>query len=72
MLTNHLDDKKGPKYEVGQHIKFFDADDQRVVKGVVTEVGDETICVKWDDLREDTEYERSRIDMKGDFLYETD
>jgi hypothetical protein len=72
MLTDYLDDKKGPKFEVGQHIKTYDADEEKVVNGIVTEVGDETITVQWDDLTDDTEYEIAKISMKGEFLYETE
>lgn len=67
-MTNLSDSKKGPKYEAGQHIKTYDADEEKVVNGVITEVGDETIVVKWEDLREDTEYEIADIVMKGEFL----
>lgn len=67
-MTNLSDSKKGPKYEVGQHIKTYDADDEKVVNGVITEVGDETIVVKWEDLKEETEYEKADIVMNGEYL----
>lgn len=67
-MTNLSDSKKGPKYEAGQHIKTYDADDEKVVNGVITEVGDETILVKWEDLMEETEYEKADITMNGEFL----
>ena len=70
MLTNLNDDKKGPKYEVGQYEKIYDADDEKVVNGVITEVGDETIEVKWEDLKEPTEYEISNITLKGEYIIE--
>lgn len=67
-MTNLSDSKTGPKYEVGQHIKTYDADEEKVVNGVITEVGDETIVVKWEDLIEDTEYGIADIVMKGEYL----
>jgi hypothetical protein len=68
MLTSHLDDKKGPKFEVGQHIKVYDTDEECVVNGEILEVGDETILVKWEDLTEPTEYEIAKISMHGEYL----
>jgi hypothetical protein len=61
-------EKTGPKYEVGQHVKIYDADDKKVVNGVVTEVGDETIEIKWDDLTDPCEYEISNITLKGEYI----
>lgn len=68
MLTNFYDDKKGPKYEVGQHVRTYDEDDEKMVNGVITEVGDETIEIKWEDLIDPTEYEISKITFDGNKL----
>ena len=70
MLTDYYDDKKGPKYEVGQPVRTYDQDDEKVVNGVITEVGDESIEVKWEDLQWPTEYERCNITLKDDFIIE--
>lgn len=70
MATDYLDSKMGPKYVVGQEIKTNDDETGKVVNGIITEVGDESIEVKWEDLTEPTEYERCKIEMKGDFLSE--
>lgn len=69
MATDLTDSKMGPKYEIGQSIRTYDHS-AKIVNGTITEVGEETICVQWEDLIDDTEYERSKIEIKGDFFYE--
>jgi len=70
MATDFNDSKKGPKYEIGQHVRTYDEDDEKMVNGVITEVGDETIEVKWEDLLEPCEYEISKITFDGNKLIE--
>lgn len=68
MAEDFNDSKKGPKYEVGQHVKIYDTDDEKAVNGIITEVGDETIEVKWEDLTDPSEYEISNITLKGEYI----
>lgn len=70
MLTDFYDDKTGPLYSVGQSLWTIDAETSEKVWGNVLEVGDETIVVKWDDLVDETEYERQGIELDGNRLYE--
>lgn len=70
MITNYNDDKKGPKYEVGQHVKIYDADDEKVVNGQVIEVGEESITVQWEDLTDSSEYEICNITLKEEYIIE--
>lgn len=50
---------KSNKYAVGEEWMIFDEQENKWVEGTITEVGDETFCIKWQDLSEETEY---RID----------
>lgn len=50
---------KSKKYAVGEGWMICDEETQEWVNGIITEVGDETVCIKWEDLPEETEY---RID----------
>ncbi len=68
MLTDFYDDKKGPKYEVGQPVRTYDEDEEKMINGEITEVGDETIVIKWEDLHDSTEYEISKISFDGNKL----
>ena len=70
MATDFNDSKKGPKYEIGQHVRTYDEDEEKMVNGVITEVGDETIEVKWEDLQESCEYEINKITFDGNKLIE--
>ena len=70
MLTEFYDDKTGPLYSVGQEVWTIDEQTGDKVFGKVTEVGEETIVVQWEDLKDDTEYERQNIELDGDRLYE--
>jgi hypothetical protein len=72
MSTDFYDSKKGPKYEVGQKVRIYDEDDAKMVNGIITEVGDETIEIKWEDLSEPTEYEISKITFDGNKLIENE
>lgn len=70
MATDYLDSKMGPKYIVGQLVNIYDKDDGKLVDGIITEVGEETIEIKWSDLPDPTEYERKNISLKGDTIIE--
>ena len=68
MATSFNDSKKGSKYEVGQHVKIYDADDEKFVNGIITEAGEETIEIKWEDLADPCEYEICNITLKGEYI----
>lgn len=70
MSTDLNDSKKGPKYEAGMAVRIYDEDDEKTVNGVITEVGDETIKIKWEDLHDPTEYEISKISLDGNKIIE--
>lgn len=63
-MTNLSDSKTGQKYEVGMPVKIYDSEEGKIINGIITEVGDETICIQWEDLKDDTEYEISQITLK--------
>lgn len=55
-----LTEKKMPIYNVNDIVYIMDNeiyDTETCIRGMVTECGDETIVIKWDDLPDETEYE---------------
>lgn len=69
MLTNYFDDKTGDKFSVGMPVWTIDLESEKRVEGEVLEVGEDSIKIKWEDLTEETEYERSEIELRGDQVY---
>lgn len=70
MSIDFNDSKKGPKYEVGMLVRIYDETDEKMVNGKITEVGEETIEIKWEDLLEAIEYEISKISLDGNKIIE--
>ncbi len=59
-----LTEKKTTPYNVNDDVYVLDTEiykQETCIHGIVKELGDETICIKWDDLTEETEYELSNI-----------
>lgn len=57
-------EKKTPQFGVNDEVYVLDTeiyDNPTWVHGVVTEVGDESLQVKWDDLEDPTDYEISDL-----------
>jgi len=69
MSTDFFDSKMGLRFKVGEEVKTY-SDKRKIISGIITEVGNDSIEVKWDDLTEPTEYERCKIEMEGDLLIE--
>lgn len=69
-MTNYQDSKTGPTYSVEQRIRTKDEQTKEWVWGTVKEVGDETILVKWDDIKDPTEYNISEVELQGDIFFE--
>lgn len=69
-----LTEKKLLPLGVGDDVKCFnDGMDGHPVKwayGEVTEVGDESFVVQWEDLDDPTEYEWSGVDIVGNRIYD--
>lgn len=64
-MSNLLNDNKtGPRFGVNDDVYILDTqiyNDPKWIHGIVEEVGDETILVKWDDLQDPTEYQLSDL-----------
>lgn len=61
-----LFEKKYPRFaqsDIGNRYMIWDADTNNFVGGVLTEIGDETVCFQWDDLEEDSEYQLSDLPL---------
>lgn len=71
-MTNIEDSKTNDKYSVGMDVYYFEKIEQgcQNIHGVVVEMGEETIVVQWDDLKEETEYRRDEIELDGEQLSE--
>lgn len=69
-----LTEKKILPLGVGDNVTHFDdGTDGRSIKwvdGVVTEIGDETFVVQWEDLKEETEYEWQKVSIQGNQIKE--
>ncbi len=49
------------KYAIGEEVQIWDNDTNKLVIGNITEMGDETFVVQWEDLQDDTEYRKDDI-----------
>lgn len=63
-------EKIGPTFSVGQSTTTYDIESEKWVNGIVEEVGDETILIKWEDLENPIEYRLDSISMNGDVFYD--
>ena len=50
------------KFKVGEEVKTYDAEDKKTIYGKVLEVGEETIYIKWDDLKNPIEHDLTEFD----------
>lgn len=50
-------------YTVGQRVKTYDPDDEKLVRGVVTDINkeDQIIWVKWEDLTDTVKHEANEF-----------
>lgn len=64
-------EKTGPLYSVGESIKTFDKTKEQWINGEITEVGDESIQVQWNDLEDPTDYNKSDVSRTGDVFFES-
>lgn len=71
------DDKTGPLLRVGQPVVYIEPNEERnflfdvtLVNGKVTEVGDESFEVQWEDLENPTEYLFEDVDINSDQIIE--
>ncbi len=72
-----LTEKKTLPLGVGDDVKHYDdgkdGHPEKWVDGVVTEIGDESFSVLWDDFKNlgwETEYEWSKVEIKGNQIFE--
>lgn len=67
-------EKKLPALGKGDEVKYYDdGKDGHPIKwvtGIVTEGGDESFVVQWEDLPDPTEYEFSKIEIIGNQIFE--
>ena len=72
-----LTEQKRLPLGVGDDVKIYDDGEDgypaKWVNGVVTEVGDESFAVQWDDFKKigwETEYEWQKVTIKGNEICE--
>jgi hypothetical protein len=67
-------EKKNHSLGVGDDVKHYDdgRDGHPIkwVEGKVTQVGEETFTVQWEDLPEDSEYYWSKVTIRGNEIIE--
>lgn len=64
-----LTEKKTLPLGIGDTVTHYDdgkdGHPEKWVNGVVTEIGDESFVVQWEDLEDPTEYEWQKVEIKG-------
>lgn len=68
-------EKKKLSLGVGDNITHYDNGKdgypKKWVNGIVTEIGEESFAVQWEDLSEQTDYEWQKVTIKGDQVIES-
>lgn len=63
-------EKTGPTYSVGQELRTRDEETKKWIKGVVEEVSEGTVMIKWEDLSEPIEYRIDQVELQGDIFFD--